>query len=149
MPNPSTLSGGSPFCMGQSGRQGTLQLPQFAPKCHLWDSWHHRWDLFLLAHTDKKQRDNPGWGSARMVGLAQSQWALRIKVSWMGIPRGPQKHPSQLQEERIYIGIAKRGDAKPAPTCKNFQEAKMGCLQHALGQRRIVFCLFSTCAVWV
>lgn len=34
------------------------------------------------------------------------------------------------------MGIAKRGDANQAPTCKTFQEAKMGCLQHALGQRR-------------
>lgn len=45
------------------------------------------------------------------------------------------------------MGIAKRGDAKPAPTSKTFQEAKVGCLQHALGQRRILLCLFSTSLV--
>lgn len=52
VPNPVALSGGNCSCMGQSGRQGTLQLPTL----HLWGSQHHPWDLFLFAHTDKKQR---------------------------------------------------------------------------------------------
>lgn len=40
------------------------------------------------------------------------------------------------------IGIATRGDAKPAPTCETFQEAEAGCPQHAPGQMRILRCLF-------
>ena len=40
------------------------------------------------------------------------------------------------------MGIAMRGDAKPALTCETFQEAKAGCPQHAPGQMKILLCLF-------
>lgn len=118
-------------------------LPRFAMT--LVGSQHHGWDLFLSVHTAKNQGGNPGLGSqgCQDGGVWHcTWWAPRIQGCVVGIPWGPQKLHHEIQKKRGCMGTATWGDAKPAPTCETFQEAKTGCPKHAPGQIKILLCLF-------